>query len=375
TSSAGPTLPSHKEVSGRATDDPAESSPSVPGVGSEGLDVALLGSSTDSAESTLTPPTTTPPAAGVTNVVQTPSSDVPRTLPPSPSGEPALLEYRSSGRVDALQSSEVAAPSEEPLETGGGSGRTFARDQSAVLAAEAPRSGRGNNGQLPEYDFENPSSGGTNVYIIAIIGLVPAAGAVIWCVRKALSKGDKASGWGRQISSLNEGEVPATAPAEDKESGHETPTKYAYVQEAYNREYGKVISQLVATVLHLDAEALTVAEYANNDEKRDLIREMQVMRELGKHPNVVEFLGCCTRDVVGHPGPRQNDASPQPLWDNDMPETMTHGTPGVGATNSTRSKLSSDLDSLIKLNAGYIDLDNFPEHAYCNVYYGVDEKL
>lgn len=39
------------------------------------------------------------------------------------------------------------------------------------------------------------------------------------------------------------------------------------------------------------------------------------------------------------------------------------------------TELSSDLDKLIKLNAGYIDLDNFPEHAYCNMYYGVDEKL
>lgn len=557
TSAAGPALPSHKEASRWATDGPAEPSPSVPGVGSEGVDVALLGASTDSAEGTLTPPTTTPQAAGVIDVVQTSSSDVPGTLPPSSSGEPALLEYRSIGRVDALQSSEVAAPSEEPLETGGGSGRSFTRDQSAVLAAEAPRSGRGKNGQLPEYDFDNPSSGGTNVYIIAIIGLVPAAGAVIWCVRKALSKGEK-------------GEVPATAPAEDKESGHETPTKYAYVQEAYNREYGKVISQLVATAPRRSSPdppgpeefprscvrlekvlgegnfgrvwkatavdpggpARTVAvktlkEYANNDEKRDLIREMQVMRELGKHPNVVEFLGCCTRDEPlllimelvsrgkllgflrehrargayynspegdGALGPRdlaqfaqqvsqgmhyigsrgiihrdlaarnvlvdehgcckvadfglsrsirdsetdvyhQKSKGALPvrwmapeclylqvftfksdvwafgilLW-----EIVTLGStpyPGLGAQEVIRhvrdghvmtqpthcrwelyrlmrscwnpnpnerpsfEQLSSDLDSLIKLNAGYIDLDNFPEHAYCNVYYGVDEKL
>lgn len=38
----------------------------------------------------------------------------------------------------------------------------------------------------------------------------------------------------------------------------------------------------------------TVKEDASQREKDDLLREMEIMKQLGAHPNVVTLLGCCT---------------------------------------------------------------------------------
>jgi serine/threonine protein kinase len=38
----------------------------------------------------------------------------------------------------------------------------------------------------------------------------------------------------------------------------------------------------------------TVKEGASSQEKEDLLRELEIMQQLGSHPNVVTLLGCCT---------------------------------------------------------------------------------
>lgn len=440
-----------------------------------------------------------------------------------------------------------------------------AKEKSGTLVARGPEPDKS---RRPEYDFENPASngGGTNVYIVAIVGVVPAAGAVIWCVRKMIAKNKQ---------NKENLEVPA-ADDEDKQTApQDPPTKYSYIQDAYNKMYAKTISELMptssapprasapaaadpdefprddvrlervlgegnfgrvwkATAYGLDGSkratpvaVKTLKEYASSEEKRDLVREMGLMRQLGKHPHVVQFLGCCSKDEPlllimelvqrgklqsflrehrsrgayyndpeddGSLGPRdlaqfalqvaqgmdyihkngiihrdlaarnvlvdehsrckvadfglsrsiresETDVYQQKskgalpvrwmapeclylqvftsksdvwafgilLW-----EIVTLGStpyPGLSAQEVIHavrdgrvmvqpphcrwelyrlmracwhpdpqerpafSRLSRDLDQLIKLNAGYIDLDNFPEHAYYNVERGMDEKL
>ena len=39
----------------------------------------------------------------------------------------------------------------------------------------------------------------------------------------------------------------------------------------------------------------TVKETATQKEKAELLREIQIMQMLGPHPNVVTFLGCCSK--------------------------------------------------------------------------------
>lgn len=441
----------------------------------------------------------------------------------------------------------------------------FPKENSGTLVARGPEPDRS---RRPEYDFDNPTSGGTNVYIVAIVGVVPAAGAVIWCVRKMINKNKENK------------QNPDAPPADDDDKqtvAQDPPTKYSYIQDAYNKMYAKTISELMPTsseppnprasapvasspdevprndvrlervlgegnfgrVWKATAYGLsgfkrstpvavkTLKEYATNEEKRDLVREMGLMRKLGKHPHVVRFLGCCTLDEPpllimelvsrgklqsflrehrsrgayynepeddGCLGPRdlaqfalqvaqgmdyihrngiihrdlaarnvlvdehsqckvadfglsrsvrdsETDVYQQKskgalpvrwmapeclylqvftaksdvwafgilLW-----EIVTLGStpyPGLNAQEVIHavrdgrvmaqpvhcrwelyrlmracwhpdpkerppfSRLASDLDQLIKLNAGYIDLDNFPEHAYYNLEYGVDEKL
>jgi serine/threonine protein kinase len=38
----------------------------------------------------------------------------------------------------------------------------------------------------------------------------------------------------------------------------------------------------------------TVKEGASSQEKEDLLRELEIMQQLGSHTNVVTLLGCCT---------------------------------------------------------------------------------
>lgn len=38
----------------------------------------------------------------------------------------------------------------------------------------------------------------------------------------------------------------------------------------------------------------TVKEGASSREKEDLLRELEIMQQLGSHANVVTLLGCCT---------------------------------------------------------------------------------
>jgi len=39
-----------------------------------------------------------------------------------------------------------------------------------------------------------------------------------------------------------------------------------------------------------------VKEGASDREKEDLDRELEIMKQLGSHPNVVTLLGCCTEE-------------------------------------------------------------------------------
>lgn len=469
-------------------------------------------------------------------------------------------------RMEALRAMEsVTIRPEEPVVDAKEQQQNFPKENSGTLVARGPEPDRS---RRPEYDFDNPTSGGTNVYIVAIVGVVPAAGAVIWCVRKMIAK--------KRENKENPDAPPADE--DDKQTvAQDPPTKYSYIQDAYNKMYAKTIGELMPTssapphprasapvasspdevprddvrlervlgegnfgrVWKATAYGLqgskrstpvavkTLKEYATNEEKRDLVREMGLMRKLGKHPHVVRFLGCCTLDEPpllimelvsrgklqsflrehrsqgayynepeddGCLGPRdlaqfalqvaqgmdyihrngiihrdlaarnvlvdehsqckvadfglsrsvrdsETDVYQQKskgalpvrwmapeclylqvfttksdvwafgilLW-----EIVTLGStpyPGLSAQEVIHavrdgrvmaqpvhcrwelyrlmracwhpdpkerppfSKLATDLDQLIKLNAGYIDLDNFPEHAYYNLEYGVDEKL
>lgn len=95
-----------------------------------------------------------------------------------------------------------------------------------------------NGDQLPEYDFSHPTSGGTNVYIIAIIGVVPAAGAVVWCVRKMITKRGK------------DDKLPSeeTGDKDKDKADQDPPTKYSYIQQAYNNAFIKNVDEVTATV-------------------------------------------------------------------------------------------------------------------------------
>lgn len=478
----------------------------------------------------------------------------PTAAGPTSSEESRMAPLRAVESVTIRPDGDVEAKDQQP---------GVAKEKSGTLVARGPEPDKN---RRPEYDFENQPSGGTNIYIVAIIGVVPAAGAVIWCVRKMIAKNKK---------NKENTEVPAEDDEDKPTAPQEPPTKYSYIQDAYNKMYAKTISELMptssapprasapaaadpdefprdgvrlervlgegnfgrvwkATAYGLDGSkratpvaVKTLKEYASNEEKRDLVREMGLMRQLGKHPHVVQFLGCCSKDEPlllimelvqrgklqsflrehrsrgayyndpeddGSLGPRdlaqfalqvaqgmdyihkngiihrdlaarnvlvdehsrckvadfglsrsiresETDVYQQKskgalpvrwmapeclylqvftsksdvwafgilLW-----EIVTLGStpyPGLSAQEVIHavrdgrvmaqpahcrwelyrlmracwhpdpqerpafSRLSRDLDQLIKLNAGYIDLDNFPEHAYYNVERGVDEKL
>ncbi|XP_064459138.1 tyrosine kinase receptor Cad96Ca-like, partial [Ornithodoros turicata] len=397
-------------------------------------------------------------------------------------------------------------------------------------------------------EYDHSKSSGTNVYIIAIIGVVPAAGALLWCIRKALKASKENNKPQQEQEQQQEGQLnygylrskaksistenveynaptPMTVlmPPED-----EVPRGELQLQDVLGEgNFGRVLK---ATACKPDGHTTQVAvktlkEYASSEEKRDLLREMRVMRELGKHPNVVAFIGYCTQqeplllvmELVakgkllsflrehrskgayyndpegdGSLGPRDlamfalqvchgmhyiaskgvihrdlaarnvlvdehnrckvaDFGLSRTVKDTDVYEQKTKGalpvrwlapeclylqvfttksdvwafgillweivtlgsTPYPGmcarqvmqevrdghvmaqpahcgwelyrvmrscwhpnpAERPTFSQLRADLDKLIKLNAGYIDLDNFPEHAYYNMYYGIDEKV
>lgn len=40
----------------------------------------------------------------------------------------------------------------------------------------------------------------------------------------------------------------------------------------------------------------TVKEGSSARENEDLVRELEIMQQLGNHPNVVTLLGCCTEE-------------------------------------------------------------------------------
>ncbi|KAH9360508.1 hypothetical protein HPB48_017128 [Haemaphysalis longicornis] len=247
----------------------------------------------------------------------------PTAAAPTSSEESRMAPLRAVESVTIRPDGDAEAKDQQP---------SVAREKSGTLVARGPEPDKN---RRPEYDFENQPSGGTNIYIVAIIGVVPAAGAVIWCVRKMIAKNKK---------NKENTEVPADDDEDKPTAPQEPPTKYSYIQDAYNKMYAKTISELMptssapprasapaaadpdefprdgvrlervlgegnfgrvwkATAYGLDGSkratpvaVKTLKEYASNEEKRDLVREMGLMRQLGKHPHVVQFLGCCSKD-------------------------------------------------------------------------------
>ncbi len=41
---------------------------------------------------------------------------------------------------------------------------------------------------------------------------------------------------------------------------------------------------------------MALAEGSNLKDRYDLIKELEVMKTIGSHPNVIGFVGCCTQD-------------------------------------------------------------------------------
>ncbi|KAH6945617.1 hypothetical protein HPB50_009301 [Hyalomma asiaticum] len=244
-------------------------------------------------------------------------------------------------RMEALRAMEsVTIRPEEAVADATDQKQSLPKENSGTLMARGPEPDRS---RRPEYDFDNPTSGGTNVYIVAIVGVVPAAGAVIWCVRKMIAKKKEA----KSLANLLSGDLEKDDEDDKQTVAQDPPTKYSYIQDAYNKMYAKTIGELMPTqssapphprasapvasspdevprddvrlervlgegnfgrVWKATAYGLngskrstpvavkTLKEYATNEEKRDLVREMGLMRKLGKHPHVVRFLGCCTID-------------------------------------------------------------------------------
>ena len=67
----------------------------------------------------------------------------------------------------------------------------------------------------------------------------------------------------------------------------------------------------------------TVKEGASSREKEDLLRELEIMQQLGSHANVVTLLGCCTEK-----GKALNLTSTGPsgkvlVIPNDRPESLS----------------------------------------------------
>jgi serine/threonine protein kinase len=65
----------------------------------------------------------------------------------------------------------------------------------------------------------------------------------------------------------------------------------------------------------------TVKEGASSREKDDLLRELEIMQQLGSHANVVTLLGCCTEKgkmlkhwLVAVQVARHRIQVCQPLW-------------------------------------------------------------
>ncbi|KAL3171602.1 hypothetical protein MRX96_013797 [Rhipicephalus microplus] len=139
-------------------------------------------------------------------------------------------------RMEALRSMEsVTIRPEEAVDDAKEQQQNFPKEHSGTLVARGPEPDRS---RRPEYDFDNPTSGGTNVYIVAIVGVVPAAGAVIWCVRKMIAK------------KRENKENPDAPPAEEDDKQtveQDPPTKYSYIQDAYNKMYAKTIGELMPT--------------------------------------------------------------------------------------------------------------------------------
>ncbi|KAH8033439.1 hypothetical protein HPB51_012892 [Rhipicephalus microplus] len=139
-------------------------------------------------------------------------------------------------RMEALRSMEsVTIRPEEAVDDAKEQQQNFPKEHSGTLVARGPEPDRS---RRPEYDFDNPTSGGTNVYIVAIVGVVPAAGAVIWCVRKMIAK------------KRENKENPDAPPAEEDDKHtveQDPPTKYSYIQDAYNKMYAKTIGELMPT--------------------------------------------------------------------------------------------------------------------------------
>ncbi|XP_076327392.1 tyrosine kinase receptor Cad96Ca-like [Tachypleus tridentatus] len=178
--------------------------------------------------------------------------------------------------------------------------------------------------------------GRTQVYIIGIVGIIPAAGALLWCFKRTFpwfckkkhkQSEDSSSDnpkiqestfkrkEGERVTSSDQNNPDGTTTTETiTETGTQNTSLHSLLDDP-QWEVPRSNVQLIevlgegnfgrvwkAEILHSDPDETrpwlvavkTVKERSSSKDKKDLLKELQIMQELGRHPNVVTILGCCT---------------------------------------------------------------------------------
>ncbi|ROT74666.1 putative flocculation protein FLO11 isoform X2 [Penaeus vannamei] len=165
------------------------------------------------------------------------------------------------------------------------------------------------------------SSSSTAVYIIGVLGLIPAAGLAFFLAKKFLRKTQKAL---PESEERAEGFTPITHHTRKPSHSNTLDIEPSSV-EAKNPKFTpwefprsklRLVSVLgegnFGVVWKAEARDLCacegatggptvlvavkgVKEGAGQKEKQDLLKELAIMQHIGQHPNVVTLLGCCTQ--------------------------------------------------------------------------------
>ncbi|XP_067121910.1 tyrosine kinase receptor Cad96Ca-like [Centruroides vittatus] len=166
------------------------------------------------------------------------------------------------------------------------------------------------------------SSGGTYVYVVGIVGIIPTVGVFVWCIRHVMSRPQKNKDATPKTTTYSTVDVPTNESHDDVTaivSKDQTPDKYDYssVETNWKRislEYPRHNLDLLEILgegnfgVVWKAEAVnicesrhtaivavkTVKENAQYKERQELLRELSIMQRFDHHPNVVKLLGCCT---------------------------------------------------------------------------------
>lgn len=168
------------------------------------------------------------------------------------------------------------------------------------------------------------SSGGTYVYVVGIVGIIPTVGVFVWCVRHVLTRPQKS----KEVSPVthttystvdvptNESNDDVTAIVstsdhiQDKYEHTSIEANWKRISLEYPRHnldlleilgegnFGVVWKAEATNIIenrHTTIVAVkTVKENASYKERQELLKELSVMQRFDHHPNVVKLLGCCT---------------------------------------------------------------------------------